>query len=139
VTDHTIQERSLSEVVSELKLEAREFVQTRMQIFKQELGTKASVLKMAVPLFALAVVFAWVGFLAITALLAVVIANAFTGMAGWMWAFLIVGGAYFIIAGLCAAFAWGELKQRSLVPKHTLQVLKQDQIWLRNEAKSQTA
>jgi hypothetical protein len=132
-------EKSLSMVVSELKLEAREFLQTRLQILKKELGTKVSVLKLAVPLFAVALALFWVGFLAITALFVMLIASAFGGAAGWMWAFLIVGGVYFVIGGICAGFAWMELKQRSLVPKHTLQVLKQDQVWLRNEAKSQAA
>ena len=139
MTDTLNHERSLSVLIAELKLEAREFVQTRLQILKQELGAKVSVLKLAVPLFAIALALFWVGFLAISALFVTLIATAFGGVAGWMWAFLIVGVAYFIFAGICAGFAWSQLKQRSLAPKRTMQVLKQDQIWLRNEAKSQAA
>ena len=131
------QEKSIAMVMGELKVEIRDFVQTRLDILKQEMKTKASLLKLAAPMFAIALVLAAVGFLCFTGFLVTLIASAFSGTAGWMWAFLIVGGAYFIIAGLCALFAWGELKQGGLAPKHTIQVLKQDQVWLRNEARTQ--
>ena len=131
------QEKSIGMVVGELKVELGEFMQTRLQILKQELQSKAAMLKLAVPMFAVALALLWVGFLCITALFVVLIASTFGGVAGWMWAFLIVGGVYFIVAGACAVFAWGEMKQRGLAPKHTMQVLKQDQVWLRNEARAQ--
>jgi uncharacterized membrane protein YqjE len=131
------QEKSIAMVVNELKVEVRDFVQTRLQILKQEMQSKAAMFKLAVPMLAVALLLMFVGFLCITGLFVVLIASAFQGLAGWMWAFLIVGGVYFIIAGACALFAWSEFKQRGLAPKHTLQVLKQDQIWLRNEAKAQ--
>ena len=131
------QEKSIAMVIGELKVEVRDFVQTRLEILKQELQGKAALLKLAAPMFGIALVLLAVGFLCITGLFVVLIANAFGGMAGWMWAFLIVGAAYFLVAGLCAMFAVSELKARGLTPKRTIQVLKQDQIWLRNEAQSQ--
>jgi len=131
------EERSLRTVVNELKLELREFVQTRIQIFREEMKNKTSLLKIAVPMFGIALALFWVGFLALTGLFVVLIASAFGGWAGWAWAFLIVAGVYFIVGGLCAAFAFGELKSKSLAPKRTMQVLKQDQVWLRNEARTQ--
>jgi len=131
------EERSLRTVVHELKLELREFVQTRIQIFREEMKNKTSLLKIAVPMFGIALALFWVGFLALTGLFVVLIASAFGGWAGWAWAFLIVAGVYFIVGGLCAAFAFGELKSKSLAPKRTMQVLKQDQVWLRNEARTQ--
>ena len=87
--------------------------------------------------FAIALVFAGVGFLALTGLFVVLLAGAFGGLAGWAWAFLIVAGVYFIVGGICAAFAAGELKSRRIMPTRTIQVLRQDQIWLRNEARTQ--
>jgi uncharacterized membrane protein YqjE len=115
----------------------REFIQTRLQILREEMKTKASLLKIAVPMFGIALAFMWVGFLLITGLFVVLIASAFSGIAGWIWSFLIVGFVYLIVGGICAAFGAGELKSKSLAPKRTIQVLKQDQIWLRNEAKTQ--
>ena len=131
------EERSLRTVVNELKLELREFVQTRIQIFREEMKNKTSLLKIAIPMFGIALALFWVGFLSLTGLFVVLIASAFGGWAGWAWAFLIVAGVYFIVGGICAAFAFGELKSKSLAPKRTMQVLKQDQVWLRNEARTQ--
>ena len=131
------EEKSLGTVANELKLELREFVQTRLQIFREEMKSKTSLLKIAVPMLGIALALFWVGFLALTGLFVVLIAGAFGGWAGWALAFLIVAAVYFIVGGICAAFAWGELKSKSLAPKRTMQVLKQDQVWLRNEARTQ--
>jgi uncharacterized membrane protein YqjE len=130
-------EKSIGSVINELKFEFREFVQTRLQILREEMKTKTSLLKVAVPMFAIALVLSGVGFLLLTGLFVVLIASAFSGLAGFAWAFLIVGVVYFLMAGVCAMFVMSELKSKSLAPKRTIQVLKQDQIWLRNEAKSQ--
>ena len=131
------EEKSLGTVVNELKFEVREFIQTRLQILREEMKNKTSLLKIAVPMFGIALALFWVGFLALTALFVVLIASAFGGIAGFAWAFLIVAGVYFIVGGICASFAVGELKSKSLAPKRTIQVLKQDQVWLRNEARTQ--
>lgn len=133
----TKEERPLGAVVNELKGEVRDFVQTRATILGQEIKSKVSVLKIAVPMGAIAVAFLWLGLLCLTGLFVTLIsAGLGGGVSGVAWAFLIVGGVYFIFAGMCALFARNEIKSKSLVPKRTLQVLKQDQVWLRNEAKS---
>ena len=131
-------EKSLGTVVNELKFELREFVQTRLQILREEMKSKTALLKIAVPMFAIALVLFGVGFLLLTSLFVVLIASAFgSTVSGFAWAFLIVGIVYFLIGGICAMFGAGELKSKSLAPKRTIQVLKQDQIWLRNEARTQ--
>ena len=131
-------EKSLGTVVNELKFELREFVQTRLQILREEMKSKTALLKIAVPMFAIALVLFAVGFLLLTSLFVVLIASAFgSTVSGFAWAFLIVGIVYFLIGGICAMFGAGELKSKSLAPKRTIQVLKQDQIWLRNEARTQ--
>jgi uncharacterized membrane protein YqjE len=132
-----VHEKSLGMVVAELKAELRDFVQTRVAMLREEMKTKAGVMKLVVPMAVVALIMAWVGFLCITGLFVVLSASAFGGFAGFAWAFLIVGVVYFIIAGICASFAYSELSRKGLAPKHTIQVLKQDQIWLRNEARSQ--
>lgn len=130
------EEKPIGTVVNELKFELRDFIQTRLQILREEIKTKAALLKVAMPMFAIALVLFAVGFLLLTALFVVLIASAFTGLAGWAWAFLIVGGVYIIVGGISAEFAAGELKSKSIKPNRTIQVLKQDQIWLRNEART---
>ena len=132
-----VHEKSLGMVVNELKTELRDFIQTRLTMLREEMKTKAGVMKLVIPMAIIGLMLAFFGLLCITGLFIVLIASAFEGMAGFAWAFLIVGVVYFIIAGLCGFFAYNELSRKGLAPKHTMQVLKQDQIWLRNEARSQ--
>jgi uncharacterized membrane protein YqjE len=132
-----VHEKSLGMVVAELKVELRDFVQTRLTMLREEMKTKLGMIKLIIPMAVVALILAAVGFLCITALFVVLIASAFQGVAGFAWAFLIVGVVYFLVAGICAFFAYSELSRKGLAPKHTMQVIKQDQIWLRNEARSQ--
>ena len=132
-----VHEKSLGMVVNELKTELRDFIQTRLTMLREEMKTKAGVMKLVIPMAIIGSMLAFFGLLCITGLFVVLIASAFEGMAGFAWAFLIVGAVYFIIAGMCGFFAYNELSRKGLAPKHTMQVLKQDQIWLRNEARSQ--
>lgn len=54
----------------------------------------------------------------------------------WMWAALIVGGAYLVLGVTAGWFAYSEIKSTGLAPNRTLNVLKQDQIWIQNEART---
>jgi len=55
---------------------------------------------------------------------------------GWAAAFAIVAGAYLIFGILIGWLAYKEVTAQSMKPERTLQVLKQDQIWIGQEAKS---
>jgi uncharacterized membrane protein YqjE len=129
-------ERSLAEVISQLKLELKEFINTRLEMLKAELGDKMSALKVAIPFAVIGLLLAWVGFLSITAFFVIVIAMAFGGtLGGFAWAAVIVGLVYLIIGGISAGFAAQQLKSKGLAPNRTLRVLKQDQVWIQTETK----
>ena len=85
--------KSIGQVVSELKNDARDFVSTRLQILTQEMNDKLKVWKAAIPI-------------------------------------LVVGA-------LLGGMALIVLTQTGIAPTRTLRVLKQDQIWIQNEARSQ--
>ena len=55
---------------------------------------------------------------------------------GWPAAFAIVGGAYLVFGIFVGWLAYKEVTAQSMKPERTLQVLKQDQIWIQQEAKS---
>src|SRR5438045_8759861 len=55
---------------------------------------------------------------------------------GWPAAFAIVGGAYLIFGMLMGWLAYKEINAQSVKPERTLQVLKQEQICIEQEAKS---
>jgi hypothetical protein len=41
-----------------------------------------------------------------------------------------------VVGGLVGWFAYRELKDTGVTPTRTLEVLKQDQVWIQNEARS---
>ena len=51
----------------------------------------------------------------------------------WFFALAIVGFVWLLLGGVIALVAKREF--RGLTPKHTLRVLKEDKIWIENEAR----
>ena len=120
-------EKSLGMVMSELKLEMADFVQTRYQMLSSEIGTKFSTLKSAAPILMVALALCGVGFMVVSAALVAVIAMSLgSGIEAWAMA-----------CGLTAVVAWRQISNFDLTPTRTIGVLKQDQVWLQNEARSQ--
>lgn len=131
-------ERSMGSVVSELKDEAKDFVSTRIEMLRSEMKDKVASFKIAGVMIAGALLLGGTAWLILTGALVAVIAAAFypSDYAAF-FALIIVGVGYALIAGVMAAFAMRELKRRGVKPERTLRVLKQDQVWLQNEARSQ--
>ena len=124
--------KSVVAAIKELKEDTANFLQTRYQMLLAELKQKLAAVKLALPLFAVAAVFALLSLFVLTGALVFVIGQAI----GIGWALLIVGVLYLIIAGACAWIGLNELTSEGVAPKRTLEVLKQDQVWLQTEARS---
>ena len=130
-------EKSLATILAETKDEIKQFITTRVNMLKMEIGEKVRTLKSAVPIlfFALALLLgAWMAFtFAVIALLhGLFMPNVYA----WGWAALIVAGAYLVLGIAVGWFAYGEIKATGLAPTRTLSVLKQDQTWIQNEART---
>jgi len=125
-------ERSLQGMLQEIKNEIKEFVQTRFEIFKQEMQNKLSAYKSALPMATAGILFLATAWFLITGSIVAAIALAL----GWPLAFLIVGFAYFILGATAGWLAYKELASQTMKPERTLEVLKQDQVWIEQEAKS---
>ncbi len=130
--------RTLAGVVSELKDELKEFVNTRMAMLQSELKEKLSAWKMALPTIVLGLVLLGTAWLLLTGAIVAAIYVAFAGNPfAAAIALAIIGVVYAVGGGLAATFALRELKENSPVPKRTMKVLKDDQLWIRNEARVQ--
>jgi Putative Actinobacterial Holin-X, holin superfamily III len=130
--------RSIGQVVSELKNDARDFISTRLQMLTQEMNDKLKVWKVALPMLAVAALIAAIAFLVLTLALVAFLAGIFQPSAyAWCYGSLIVAAVYFM--GAFGLFYLGrrELIQVGLAPTRTIRVLKEDQIWIQNEARSQ--
>ena len=130
------QEKSMREMVQEIKDQLRDFSSTRVEMLKAELREKVQHIKSAAPMLVAAIVFAIGAFLTLTfglvALLAVLIQNPYS------WA--IGAGIVFVVYALAAALlgwlGYKEIQTEGLAPQRTIRVLKQDQAWLKSEARS---
>ena len=130
--------RSFAGVVNEVKDELKEFLQTRIAMLKSELGEKMRTIKAAVPMLATAIVFLVTAYLLFTLCLVALISVAFYGNPfRWFLSFIIVAVLYSIVGDMAAVFGLKELRAQGLMPKKTIKVLKEDQIWLQHEARTQ--
>ena len=130
--------RSVGHIAAELKNDAIDFVSTRVQMLTQEMQEKLSIWKVALPILAIAAVMGVTAFLTLTFALVSFLAGIFQP-SPWAWVFgaAIVTVVYFIAAVGLFVLGRRELMQAGLVPTRTLRVLKEDQIWIQNEARSQ--
>jgi hypothetical protein len=130
-------EKSLATLLSETKEELKDFVTTRVSILKAELDEKISTWKSVVPLMLAAVALLLAAWIALTfALIALLHALFLPSPYSWLWGSLIVGGVYLVAAVGIGWFAYGEIAEAGIAPTRTLNVLKQDQVWLQNEART---
>ena len=130
--------RTLAGVVAELKDELKEFVNTRLAMLKSELKDKADAWKMALPTIVFGLLMLATCWLLLTGALVAASYVAFMGNPfAAAIALVIVGVFYAIAGGVAALFAIRSLRESGIVPKRTMRVLKEDQLWIANEAKVQ--
>ena len=129
--------RGLGAILADIVQELQEFVNTRIQMVKSELHETMSAVSVALPLGLLALILVGTGFLLLTGAVVVVIAAAFAGHAyAWLYAFLIVGVVWIGFGGVSAFFAYNEFRSKAKFPKHTVEVLKADKVWIESEART---
>ena len=130
--------KSIGQVAAELKNDLRDFFVTRGQMLTQEMGDKLKVWKMALPMLAVAAVLGGVAFLVFTFALVSFLAAVFAPSPyAWCYGALIVAAFYFVATFGTYSLGKRQLSRTGVVPTRTLRVLKQDQIWIENEARSQ--
>lgn len=125
------EQQSLSSIVTEIKGEVQEFIQTRIRLAGSELSESVSTLKKLAVWGGIAAVFLSIGFLWLLYALTAWIALAFTDPAiRWPAAFGIVGVALLAVGGLVLMMAGNARRMKSLFPKKTIEVLRADtELW----------
>jgi len=143
VADYSNHERSIAEVLREMKAETSAFIQTRVELLLAELRQKSEVWKHSLPMVGVAVIFTMGTFATLTFTLVALIAGLVRGaaepnsaLANLSWA---IGAACIFVLYGCIAAALGmtgykRLTSQSVMPERTIRVLKQDQQWIQNEA-----
>ncbi|HET6841671.1 MAG TPA: phage holin family protein [Candidatus Angelobacter sp.] len=130
-------EKSIAAVLAETKDELLEFLETRIAMLRAEIQEKISTWKYAIPMLVCSLAILLAAWTTLTIALMAFIHTLFLPSAyAWSWAGLIVGVAYLAIGGGLFWFAWSELRAAGIAPVHTMEVLKEDQLWIRKEARA---
>jgi uncharacterized membrane protein YqjE len=129
--------RSLGAILADIVEELQEFVNTRIRVVKSELHETMTAVSVALPLVLLALILAGTGFVLLTGAVVVAVAAAFAGNAyAWVYAFLLVGVLWIALGGVAAFFAYNQFRSKAKFPKHTVEVLKADKVWIESEART---
>jgi VIT1/CCC1 family predicted Fe2+/Mn2+ transporter len=130
--------KNLSAVVNDLKEESKQFVSTRLAMLQAEMKEKMAAWKTAIPLLVIGAVMLLTAWLLLTG---AIVAAVYVAFADSAWAaslaLIIVCIAYAICGGLALWVAKSKWQETGVAPKRTLRVLKDDQIWISNEARAQ--
>jgi hypothetical protein len=130
-------EKSIGDVLAETKEELKNFVQTRLAILKAEISEKIKKGKAVIPVAISAVLFLGTAWLAITFTLIALVAALFQPRPlAWFYGGLIVTIFYAIIGGIVGVVTLNRIKAVNMTPTRTIEVLKQDQMWVQKETKA---
>ena len=125
----TKEERSLGDLFSELASETSTLVRQEVALAQTELTRKATQVGKNVGFL---VVGGAVGYAALLAVIAAVIIGLANFIPAWASA-LIVGAVVGIVAYLLISSALTALKKTDLTPRETVETLKEDAEWLKNQ------
>jgi hypothetical protein len=132
-TENVPTENSIHAILAEMK----QFIATRVNLLRSEMNEKGRALKHVIPVLGIAAALLIAGWMALTfALIALLQTMFLPSVYAWLWASLIVGGVYMVLAAVIGRMAINELKVTHFAPRRTLTVLKQDKVWIQNEVRT---
>ena len=130
--------RTVAEVLNECKEDLKDFAATRLAMLRGEMRDKLTTLKLALPALLIGALMLLAAFFLFTWGLVSLIAMAMIGKPyAYTVAFFVVFALYALAGGATAAYGIRTLTSQGLTPERTLRVLRDDQIWLQSEARTQ--
>ena len=130
--------RTVAEVLNDCKEDLKDFASTRLQMLRGEMKDKLASLKVALPALLIGAILLIAAFFLFTWGLVSLIAMAMIGQPyAYTVAFFVVFALYALSGGAALAYGVRTLTAKGLTPERTLRVLKEDQIWLQSEARTQ--
>ncbi len=123
-------ERSLGELFGDLARETSTLVRQEVQLAKTEMTQKATAVGKDVGFLAVGGLIAYAGLLALIATLIIILGTA--GLP-WWFAALIVTIVVLAIGGILVQRGLTALKQQSMAPEQTIQTLKEDRQWVKEQ------
>lgn len=128
--------KSLQQVLYDIKDELRDFISTRFELLRAEMMDKWASLKAAAPMLAVGLTLLVAAFGAFTFGLVALAAALIGGEYRWALGAAAVTVLYGAVGGALAWMGAKQITADGLVPDRTLRVLKQDQAWVKTEARA---
>jgi uncharacterized membrane protein YqjE len=125
------QERSIGELFSELANETSLLIRQEIALAKVELSEKASRVGRNVAFLVLGGAIAYAALLTLLAALVIVLANVMPAWAAALVVAVLVG----IVAAILVSKGLAALKKTDLAPRQTVQTLKEDAQWAKQQMK----
>ena len=124
-------DRSIGELIAELSRETTTLVRQELQLAKVEMSQKASRAGKNVGFLVVGGVVAYTGLLAIIAAVIIVLGNVIA-----LWLSALVVGAVIAAVGLVLVIKGANtLRQEDPTPQETIETLKEDREWLRDQTR----
>jgi uncharacterized membrane protein YqjE len=124
-------ERSIGELIAELSRETTTLVRQELQLAKVEMSQKASRTGKNVGFLVVGGVVAYTGLLAIMAAVIIVLGNVLA-----LWLSALVVGVVIAAVGLVLVIKGANtLRQEDPTPQETIETLKEDREWLRDQTR----
>jgi uncharacterized membrane protein YqjE len=134
VSGHAEQNESLKELLKQLAEDGSSLLRQEVALAKIELTDTVSGYAHDGARIGIALVFALLGGLALTAFLIIALGDLVLGDNYWLSA-LIVAVLFLAVGGMMVKGALGDMKKRSVAPTNTLATVKEDTRWAQKEVR----
>src|SRR5215216_6061894 len=128
----------LPNLFSRLGDDVMQLFNSQLALFKVEIKEEANAYARGVTMIAFGAIVATVGFALLNVAIAFAVSTLFAQAnfsqpASYALGFVVTGAFYVLIGGLIALLMKNRLAKQDLVPKRTVQELRKDKQWLKNE------
>ncbi len=137
-TTTPLENESLPNLISRLGDDIMQLVNSQLALLKVEIKEEANTYARGVAMIAFGAAVAVVGFALLNVAIAFAVSTLFAQAnfsqpASYALGFLATGGFYLIVGAIVILVVKNRLANQNLVPKRTVQELRKDKEWLKNE------
>ena len=128
----------LPNLFSRLGDDVMQLFNSQLALFKVEIKEEASAYARGVTMIAIGAAIAMVGFALLNVAIAFAVSTLFAQAnfsqpASYALGFVVTGGFYVLVGAIVVMLMKGRLSKHDLVPQRTVQELRKDKQWLKNE------
>jgi len=128
----------LTSLISRLGEDVMQLFNSQLALFKVEIKEEANAYARGITMIAIGAVIALVGFALLNVAIAFAVSTLFAQAnfsqpASYALGFVVTGGFYLIVGAIVVMLMKSRLSKQELVPQRTVQELRKDKQWLKNE------